>query len=239
MDTLLHNEAPYIKGLPVFYGLSCDETQKLGYTVVERDYSTKQLIFSTEHAVEYIYLVREGRVKLYRVTEDGRENIIAILGPGDVFGEFVFGETICHSVNAEAFENASICILTHTRFMQMLLAEPAIAIRVLTNVGKRLAQSAHFIENLSTYNIKMRFGKLLLCLASEYADGQEEQVVLKVRLTHQDLAYMVATCRQTITELVNQFRRDKLIAYYERHIVVMRPALSEWIRDHSLEESGY
>lgn len=229
--------APYIKGFPVFEGLNCDESRKLGYVVVEKAFHPKQLIFSAADVVEYVYLVREGRVKLYRQTEDGRENIIAILGAGDVFGEFIFGEETCHSVYAEAFDTALICILPHQKFMQMLLNEPSIAIKILTNVGRRLAQSAYFIEHLSTYNLKLRFAKLLLYLASTHARSQSDPAVLDIRLTHQDLAYMVATSRQTATELMNQFKKDGLASYEGRHIVVMRTALEAWVRKHSHELS--
>ncbi len=229
----LENEAPYLKSLPVFDGLSCDESRKLGNVVIEKTFQPKQLIFSTLEAVEYVYLVQEGHVKLYRRTEDGRENIIAILGVGDVFGEFIFCEKNYHSVFAEAFDKAQICILPHQKFIQMLLNEPAIAVKILANVGKRLAQSAYFIENISTYNIKLRLAKLLIYLVHNHASNKSEPVVLDIRLTHQDLAYMVATCRQTVTELMNQFKKDGMVSCQGKHIGIMSTALETWIRDYS------
>lgn len=232
---VIQSEGPYLRALPVFEGLSCDETRKLGYAVVEKTYRARQLIFSAQSPVEYVYLVRNGRVKLYRQTEDGRENIIAILKPGDVFGEFVFGESTCHSVYAEAFGTALICILPHRKFVRMLLGDPEMAVRILSNVGRRLAQSAYFIETLSTYNLKLRFAKLLLYLTLEESESGTDEVMLDLRLTHQDLAYMVATCRQTITDLMKAFKKEGLADTQGRRIVVMRKALEAWIAEHSHE----
>ena len=228
---------PYLKSLPVFEGLSCDESRKLGYVVIEKIFEPRQRIFSATDIVEYVYLVREGSVKLYRQTEDGRENIIAFLGVGDVFGEFIFGEKTSHSVYAEAFDRALVCILPHQKFVQMLLNDPVMAVKILANVGKRLAQSAYFIENLSTYNLKLRFAKLLLYLAYNHASSKTDPAVLDIRLTHQDLAYMGATCRQTVTELMNQFKKDGLASYQGKHIVIMRSALETWVQKYSRELS--
>ncbi len=221
--------APFLKGLPLFEGLSCDEARKVGFTVVEKYFQTKQIVFSAEEPAEYVYLIREGHVKLYRLAIDGRENIIAILGPGDVFGDFVFGEDSCHSMFAEAFGKSFLCILPRRNFLRMLMEEPSIALKIISNIGKRLSQTAHFIENLSTYNIKIRFGKLLLCLASQYGDTSTEAVALGVPLTHQDIANMVATCRQTITELMNVFKQAGLVSYNGKKIIVHCAALSAWL----------
>lgn len=225
---------PYLEDCPVFEGFSCDEARKLGYIVVEKQFKPKSLIFAADSKAEYVYLVREGRVKLFRQTEDGRETIVTILGPGDVFGEFVFGETVCHSVYAEAFGPALICILPSRRFLQLLMTEPEIAVRILTNVGRRLSRSAFFIENLSTYNIRLRFAKLLMCLVEEHGKDQLTDVALNLKLTHQDLANMIATCRQTATELINYFKNYGILSNVGKTLVVHRPqlhrALAEWQR---------
>ena len=228
-------DAQYIKGLPLFDGLTCDEAQKVGFAVIERYYQEKQMVFSDNEKVEYVYLIREGRVKLFRQTEDGRENIIAILGPGDVFGDFIFGEDSCHTMFAEAFGSASLCFLPHKKFMQMLMEYPGIALKIIRNIGKRLSQTAYFIENLSTYNIKVRFGKLLLYLASEHRDTAAANAVLEIKLTHQDMASMVATCRQTITELVGQFKQEGFVSYQGRQLVVHHSNLSAWLDSQSVD----
>lgn len=126
---------PYLKKFPIFDGLSCDEARKLGHMITDKHFQAKGIIFSADEKAEYVYLIREGHVKLYRQTEDGRENIIAILGPGDVFGEFVFAEETCHSMFAEAFENSLLCILPRKNFLKLLLNEPAIALTIINNMA--------------------------------------------------------------------------------------------------------
>lgn len=227
---------PYLKKFPIFDGLSCDEARKLGHMITDKHFQAKGIIFSADEKAEYVYLIREGHVKLYRQTEDGRENIIAILGPGDVFGEFVFAEETCHSMFAEAFENSLLCILPRKNFLKLLLNEPAIALTIINNIGKRLSQTAYFIENLSTYDLTLRLGKLLLLLAGEYGSNADASKI-KIRLTHQDIANMIATSRQTVTTLINQFKELGLIRYEGREIIVSRSFLLDFIEKNQQAKS--
>jgi CRP/FNR family cyclic AMP-dependent transcriptional regulator len=221
---------PYLKDFQVFDGLDCDAARKLGHRIVDRQYPAGQLIFSADERAEYVYLIRLGRIKLFRQTEDGRENTVAILGPGDVFGEFVLGENSCHSVYAQALELSLLCILPRRNFFQLLVEEPAIALTIINNIGKRLAFAAQSIEHLSTYDLGLRLGKLLLLLADEHGQGSEHALTLKIRLTHQDIANMAATSRQTVTQLMNQFKQLGLLRYDRHQIVVNRPQLTQFLQ---------
>ena len=220
----------YLKDFQVFDGLDCDAARKLGHRIVDKEFAAGRLVFSADEKAEYIYLIRLGRIKLYRRTEDGRENTVAILGAGDVFGEFVLGEASCHSVYAQALELSLLCILPRRNFFQLLVDEPGIALTIINNIGRRLAFTAQSIEHLSTYDLGLRLGKLLLLLAEEHGQGIEATVTLKIRLTHQDIANMAATSRQTITQLINQFKKLGLVRYDGKQIVVNRTELSRFLK---------
>lgn len=223
---------PYLKNFQVFDGLDCDAARKLGHRIVDKEFPAGHLVFSAEEEAEYVYLIRVGRIKLFRRTEDGRENTVAMLGAGDVFGELVLGEHSCHSVCAEALEPSLLCILPRKNFFQLLVDEPAIALTIINNIGKRLALTAQSIEHLSTYDLDLRLGKLLLLLVEEHGQGTESMVTLKIRLTHQDIANMAATSRQTITQLMNQFKKLGILRYDGRKIVVNRPHLTQFLKQH-------
>ena len=220
----------YLKDFQVFDGLDCDAARKLGHRIVDKEFTAGRLVFSADEKAEYIYLIRMGRIKLYRRTEDGRENTIAILGAGDVFGEFVLGASSCHSVYAQALETSLLCILPRRNFFQLLVDEPGIALTIINNIGKRLAFTAQSIEHLSTYDLGLRLAKLLLLLAEEHGQGTEPSVTLKIRLTHQDIANMAATSRQTITQLINQFKKLGLVRYDGKQIVVNRLELGLYLK---------
>ena len=222
---------PYLKDFQVFDGLDCDAARKLGHRIVDKEFPAGQLIFSADEKAEYVYLIRLGRIKLFRQTEDGRENTLAILGPGDVFGELVLGEHPCHSVYAQALEISLLCILPRRNFFQLLADEPAIALTIINNISKRLAFATRSIEHLSTYDLGLRLGKLLLLLAEEHGQGAEPTATtLKLRLTHQDIANMAATSRQTVTQLMNQFKKLGILHYDGRRIVVNRPELTRFLK---------
>lgn len=220
---------PFLRSFPVFDGLDCNEAKRLGEAVIEKNFPPKSLVFHVNEKAEYIYLIRKGRIKLYRLTEDGRENIVSILGPGDVFGEFVISEESNYSLFAEAFEETLLCILPRQNFFKLLLKEPAIALTIINNIGKRLALAANSIENLSTFDSSHRLVKLLLQLASEVGEGNNDSVELKLHFTHQDIANMTAMSRQTVTTLINQFKQLSLIRYNGKHIVVYPSRLSKYL----------
>ncbi|MDA8066019.1 MAG: Crp/Fnr family transcriptional regulator [Thermaerobacter sp.] len=220
---------PFVRNLPVFEGLSCEEASRLDRMVWERRFKARESIFSAGEQAEYVYLVREGWVKLFRVTEDGQESVTAILGPGDIFGEFILGENLCHSVFAEPLEAALLCILPRCNFFRLLTEDPKIALKIIDNIGRRLNRISDALENLRSYDLARRFARLLLLLAAEFGEGPEEAAFIGIRLTHQDLANMIGVCRQTVTGLLGRFRRLGLASGEGHHLTVNRRRLSAFL----------
>lgn len=219
---------PFVKNLPVFAGLSCDQARSLGSRVIEKRLPPRTLLFSADDRAEYIYLIREGTVKLYRLSGDGRESIVSVLGPGDVFGEFLLGENLSHSVFAETMEAAFLCILPRRNFFTLLTEEPAIALAVIGNIGQRLTAHQDAIESLSIDDARARTIKLLLSLGSELGGSDDHWRWLDVPLTHQDMANMVALSRQTVTTVLNRLKDEGLIRSEGRRL---------WINEHALRQA--
>ncbi|MBI3546919.1 MAG: Crp/Fnr family transcriptional regulator [Gammaproteobacteria bacterium] len=230
-------DEPFLRDTNPFDGLECDAVRKLGEIVVEKRLEIGATIFSAKEKAEYVYLIREGRIKLFRITEDGRENVVALLGPGDIFGELTLGKDLTHSVFARVFEPAWLCILTRSGFFRLLAGDPQIALTIVSNIGRRLAAQACSIENLSTYDVDLRLGKLLLFLAAEFGSasaGKADAVELTVNLTHQDLANMIAMCRQTITSIINRFKQAELLRYNGKSLVLNLPRLKQYLAQHGM-----
>ena len=227
---------PYLKDFPIYDGLSCDQASRLDQAVVERTYAPRSLIFQASERADYIYLIRSGRVKLYCLTEDGREQTIAILCSGDVFGELLMGEGLTHSVFAEAFDEALVCILARENFFRLLLQEPLIALTIIHNIGVRLRLDADSIENLGTYDAAQRLGKVLLRLAAQFGEGPPDKTRLHVRFTHRDMADIAAMSRQTVTTQLGHFRRIGLVSRKGPYLVVNVRHLSDYIYVRSLQQ---
>jgi len=217
---------PFLRDLPVFSGLSCDQARELGSRVIEQRLPPRSVLFSEDEPAEYVYLLREGRVKLYRLSPQGREAIVAVLGPGDVFGEFLIGEDLCHSMFAETLEPAFVCILPHRNFIALLAEEPSIALAVIANIGRRLLSQADAIESLSIDDARARVVKLLLSLGGGVAGTDGAWCELGVRLTHQDMANMVALSRQTVTSILNGLKVDGAVRADGRRLWIDARALS-------------
>jgi len=241
---------PYIKKVDIFEGIECGGLRKIVEVVIERHIEPGVTIFSAQEEADYVYMIRQGRVKLYRLAGDGREIVVAMLGPGDIFGEFVFGERLTHSVFAQSFEYTWLCMLPRDGFFSLLANEPGIAATIISNIGRRLAIQALSVEALGTFDVEERFCKLLLCLVEQFGEDMPdlpgEHKILTITLTHQEQANMVASCRQTITRILGELKGKGLVSYCGRRLIIDVPGIRDFLNQvvvdrcqHSSSGKGY
>jgi CRP-like cAMP-binding protein len=167
-----------------------------------------------------IYLIKKGRVKLSRYSASGREHVLALLEPGEIYGERALGGAT--AVHCEAFEDTLICVLSLRDFEELLRAKPDLALRVIRALAQRLRRAEEEIENFAFRDVPGRLSVLLVRLAEAGAEpgssAHERRLVL--RLTHQDLANMIGATRETVTNVLNRFRDMGLISIQRREIVI-------------------
>jgi len=228
---------PYLRQLDIFEGVGCDGLRAITEVVIERWLEPGTLVFSAREEADYVYMIRQGGVRLYRLDHDGREIVIALLGPGDIFGEFVFGEQLTHSVFAQTFKNTLLCLLPRDGFFSLLAREPGVAAAIVDNIGRRLAGQAMSVEMLGTLDVERRFCKLLLCLADRFGEDLPDLAgghrILTIVLTHEEQANMIASCRQTITRVLGELRRSGLVSFRGRQMVVDVPGIRDFLEGQS------
>ncbi len=174
-----------------------------------------QLVYSPEDGGEVLFLLKKGTVQIYRLSPEGKKLIISTLGPGTFFGEMsLFGQGMYDSF-AEASEDAILCAMRRSHLEQIILAKPSVALRLLQVLGGRLRDSQRALEELAFKPVPARLASLLLRLWEE-AGGRPI-----TGLTHQDLADMAGTLRETTTEVLNHFRAAGLIEIQRMHINVL------------------
>ncbi len=212
----------YLRQIDVFAGMTDAEMRRLAERTVMRSYARGKLIARPEDPPDSIYLIKKGRVKLSRYSASGREQVLALLEPGEIYGERALaGATPVH---CEAFEDSLICVLGLRDFEELLAAKPDLALRVIKALAKRLRRAEEEIENFAFRDVPGRLSALLVRLADADMDGgpsfggQERRHVL--HLTHQDLASMIGATRETVTSVLNRFREMGLISTRRREIVI-------------------
>ncbi len=213
------NKVWYFRQTGLFDRLSETDLQRLAGLSQVRKYSRGQVILGSAPACNRVYMVAAGQVKLATFSAVGKEQILALLGPGSVFGDFALGD-VPLPAHAEALDNAMVCTVDRTLFEDIVGRTPEVALRVIHALARRLRAAEQEIEDLAFRNVPGRLAALLLRLAEEYGEPHGLGVRLSLRLSHQDLANMIGATRETVTAILNRFRNDGLITV-EQHILVI------------------
>ena len=201
-------DAQQLNATYLFQDLSQEDLAALEQRMPLKMVETGNLIYSPEEHAEVLFLLKNGRVRLFRLSPDGKALTTAIVEPGSVFGEMaLLGQGMQDSF-AEALENCAIYTLNRRDVQDVLLADPRVARRLLELVSRRLAETERKLEDFAFKNVPQRLASLLLQLAHVRPDQAEEAVALPARYTHQQLAEMIGTYRETATKVLNDFRQQ-------------------------------
>lgn len=206
------NKLWFLKRINLFRCLSAGELERVGQIAQHRQLRRRELVFGPEDPGDAIYLLKAGRVKLSRFDESGKEITLAILEEGEFFGEEALqGDGPRHSC-AEALEDAFICRIDRNQFEELMADNPGLALEVARQLSERLLGTQDRLGELAFHDVPRRLAHALLGLAERHGEANPDgSVRLKLRLTHQELASLVASTRETTTTLLSRFRREGLI----------------------------
>lgn len=202
----------------LFQDLSAAEQLALEQRMPYQNVPAGTLIYSPEERSEVLFLLKRGRVRLYRLSPDGKALTTALVEPGSIFGEMaLLGQGMQDSF-AEALEDCTLYTLNRRDVQDLLLADARVARRLLEIVSRRLTAAEQKLEEFAFKNVPQRLASLLLRLAPHSAQEQPGPVTLPVRYTHQQLAELIGTYRETVTKVLNDFRQQGLIGVEKGHI---------------------
>ena len=195
------NKDTLIQSVPLFSDLSETSLKVITDKMVARSYGKEKMILIEESAGETFFLISEGTVKITRMSDDGREVILAILGEGDFFGEMALLDGEGRSANVVALEDAEVLTLQRSDFLDILERFPKIAIHLLKELTTRIRHSDQQIESLSLSGAEQRIALVLIRLAEEMGQIKEGTVTIEHIPYQQDIANMAGTSRETVSRV--------------------------------------
>ena len=205
----------YLSELMVFQDLSPREMEELNRITTMSTVPKGRVFYRPEEPGEVLFILKEGKVQLYRISPEGKKLVITTLGSHTLFGEMALLGTKMHNTFAEAIEDCLICVMSRTDLERLILNKPQVALRILAVTGKRLRDAEERLENMAFKGIPARLASLLLRLS-------EEQASIDITgLTHQDLAESVGTYRETATQVLNDLKNDGLIEIGRKRITIL------------------
>jgi CRP-like cAMP-binding protein len=221
-DTRVPNKVWYLEQNRMFRGVPLKEIEKFAHLFHEFDYGPKEVVFAQGDLGDSIYLLKTGHVRIYRLTQDGKEITLAILGPGDVFGELALFEEARRETFAETIDNAHICASSVADFSRLMSHRPQLSAMVAREMARRRREAETRIAGTAYGTIGGRIRFALLHLAqghgTKLADGS---IRIDLRLSHQDVANIVGTARETCTVELGKLQREGLLRMDEGHHFVL------------------
>jgi CRP/FNR family transcriptional regulator, cyclic AMP receptor protein len=229
----LPDKLSYLRDIDIFRDLAHTEVEALGMRAPMQRVQAGKVFFSPDQVAEVLFILKEGRVRLYHLSADGKALTTAVLEAGTIFGEMALLGQRLHQSYAEALSPCLLCLMSREDVKTLLLSDPRIATRIAETLGQRLISAEQRLSDFAFKSLPQRIASLLLQLASPPKTRlfRRSSGSLEVRFTHEALAEMVGTYRETATKILNEFRAKGLIELGRGCIVILNPgqlrALSE------------
>jgi CRP/FNR family cyclic AMP-dependent transcriptional regulator len=215
--------AEFLATVPLFSGLEEIELQRFAELTREKFYPRGSVILFENDPGDSLFVVREGRVKVVLVGEDGREVILGVLGVSEHFGELSLIDDRPRSAHVIAMEDSSLLVLRREDFRKRVESSPSVAWSLLTELSRRLRRADEKIGGLVLLDVPGRIARLLLDLSAESGTDKIEKA-----LTHQTIAQMIGASRETVSRAMKDFQDAGWISVERRRITLSdRPALEQ------------
>jgi CRP/FNR family transcriptional regulator, cyclic AMP receptor protein len=213
-----NNKLAYLSMIEIFQDLSQSEMNHLEEVTAMVTTPKGRVFYNPYEAAEVLFILKRGEVEISRISPEGKKLVVSRLGAGSIFGEMgVLGQRM-QETYAEALTECLICVMSRGDVEHLLLKDPRIAMRLAQSLGNRLAEAEARLEEMAFKSVPARLAGLILRLAED-SDWRGRRVV--TGLTHQQLAELVGSYRETVTLTLNQFRNEGIIDIGRRRIVIL------------------
>lgn len=209
----------YLSNIQVFRDLSPNELAQMDRQVTMSTCQPGKIFYMPEDSGEVLFLLKKGRVQLYRIATNGKKLVVATLGPGAIFGEMSLVGQGMHNTFAESVDECVLCVMSRSDVERLIQDKPEVAFRFVEALGNRLTQLEARLEDIAFKSIPTRLVTLLLQLDLE--QGGRQTIT---GYTHQDFSEMLGTYRETITQTLNDLKAQGLIDIARKQVVLMNMA---------------
>ncbi|UMZ72644.1 Crp/Fnr family transcriptional regulator [Natranaerofaba carboxydovora] len=210
-----------LKKVDLFSHLEESELNILVELAEYQEYKQGEIIFFEGEPGEAMYVIEKGKVKILKDNVEGKEQILNVVQKGDVFAEVVIFDDRPYPATAEVVEDSLIAAIKKESFDQMLYLNPQIAVKMMRLMGKRLREAQGKIADLALKNTDKRVLSTICKLARKHGrELTDQKVKIELSLTHQQLANMVGSSRETVSRILSKFKKEGLIDFDKSHIIV-------------------
>ncbi len=207
-----------IEDVSLFHGFRGQELAALKRNLRQKEFEKGAVVFSEGDKCERILIVREGRVKIFRMTPDGKEQVLEVLGPGDSCACNPGATSWCCSASAQALVDSSVWMLARDHYAFLIKNNHRLARTLNELLAQRLCRFCSLIESVSLDAPTKRLVKFLLDMSEGSSNGPVE---LKIPLTHEEISQRIGLVRETVTRHLSRLKKKKLIDAKAQKIIVL------------------
>ncbi|WP_251072471.1 Crp/Fnr family transcriptional regulator [Streptomyces sp. ISL-43] len=212
-----------ISEVDIFRDLNEAEMDAIAAAAPMKTYSAGELLYSPSQPSEVLFILKKGRIRIFRVAADGRALTCAIITPGTIFGEMVLLGQRMYDNFAEALDDVTVCVMSRTDVHRFLLADARISARITEILGRRLTDLEQRLSDSVFKSVPQRIATTLLTLAAETRPRVLGARSPQIALTHQQIAALAGTSRETTTKVLRDFADQHLIRLARGRITVLDP----------------
>jgi len=212
-----------LRQAPLFSALDDEAAQALRSSMGETRLRRGEVLFREGDGGDKMYIVTDGKVKLGRTSTDGRENLLAILGPGQMFGELALFDPGPRSATVTAVTEAHFLSLSHEDLLRWLSGRPAVALGLLTQLAGRLRKTNDTVADLVFSDVPGRVAKALLDLADRFGRTADDGVHVHHDLTQEELAQLVGASRETVNKALADFASRAWLRLDGKSVIILDP----------------
>src|SRR5215468_7573268 len=209
-----------LRKTPLFAGLNEKEMRALVARVTQRPYQKNEQLFAEGDPCTGLYLVASDRVRIYKLSPSGREQVLAVEGPGSSFAELPVFDGGNYPAAATALEDTEVLFISRNDFQNFCREHPDVALKVIAVVGSRLRRLVGIIEELSFTTVRQRLISLLLQLAEKEGTRSKEGIQLELKKSHQDFAAELGTVRELVSRNLSRLQAEGFLEVEGRKLVV-------------------
>ena len=209
------------RNISIFASLTDNELKDVVNTVKRKEYIKGEIICREGEILNKLLLIRDWKIKISKMTKDGKEQILHILTKGDFLGESNLFNDEASRFSVTAITNARICTISKENLEDILIKNPPISLKIIKEISKKLSETEDLSKVLATKDIVSRVASMLVEFSTKYGQEDEEGILIKLPINREDMANYCGVTRETISRKLSKFESDKLISVRGNKIIII------------------
>lgn len=212
--------------IPIFSGINEVSFSSICHATKKQHMKKGELLFNQGDPIDAVYYIKEGSFKLVRITENGEEVIVQIVGSGEVIGvTALFMEGIYSPISAIVMEEGNVCSIDRKSLEKIIIEKPEIALQIIRSLSTRLYDTWERIAELNTQTIQERIIGFFIQLAQEHGEPCPEGTLIKIPLTQQEIAYAVGGSRVIVSQALQKLIKNNYIFRKKKYYILKRKCI--------------